>query len=52
MARDIFGNRKMSKVDRYDRRKVTYEDVRWEYVKMGLWFISAYLYFHFIIMGW
>ena len=41
MARDIFGN-----------RKITNADVRMEYVKALCWFVLGYLYFHFVIMGW
>ncbi len=34
------------------RKKVSKEDIRWEYVKMFFIFVTAYSYFHFVIMGW
>ena len=52
MARDIFGNRKTIKDDRYTKSKVTHSDVRWEYVKAVCWLVLGYMYFHFVIMGW
>jgi len=52
MARDIFGNRKISKEDMYTKVRVTHADVRMEYVKGVLWLVLGYLYFHFVIMGW
>ena len=52
MARDVFGNRKITKEDMYTKKMVTDADVRMEYVKSGIWIVLAYLYFHFIIMGW
>jgi len=52
MARDIFGNRKISKEDMYTKIRVTHTDVTMEYVKGILWLVLGYLYFHFVIMGW
>ncbi len=52
MARDVFGNRKITKEDMYTKKLVSDADVRMEYVKGGIWIVLAYLYFHFIIMGW
>jgi len=34
------------------KKRVTDEDIRWEYVKMFFIIVTAYLYFHFVIMGW
>jgi len=52
LGRDIFGNRKVNKEDMYTKQKVTSADVRMEYVKMVLWLILGYAFFHFAIMGW
>ena len=52
MARDIFGNKKITKEDMYTKMKVTNADVRMEYVKGIIWLTLGYLYFHFIVMGW
>ena len=52
MARDVFGNRKITKEDMYTKKMVTDADVRVEYYKGILWFVVGYLYFHYVIMGW
>ena len=52
MSRDIFGNKKIVKIDKHSRSKYTESDIRWEKIKMVLWVFFGYLYFHFIIMGW
>ena len=53
MARDIFGNRRVTREDLYiTKKRVTQADVRREYAKMVLWLLTGYLFFHFIIMGW
>ena len=52
MARDIFGNKKITKEDMYTKKMITDADVRMEYYKGILWFVADYLYFHFVIMGW
>ena len=52
MARNIFGNKKIVKIDKHSRSKYTESDIRWEKIKMVLWVFFGYLYFHFIIMGW
>ena len=52
MARDIFGNRRVTKEDLYTKKRVTYADVRSEYWKMVMWVLAGYLFFHFIVMGW
>ena len=49
MARDIFGNRRVTKEDLYNTKKrVTQADVRREYAKMVLWLLTGYLFFHFM----
>ncbi len=54
MARDVFGNRKITKEDKYTKGKdkFTNADIRWEQFKIVLIILTAYLWFHFIIMGW
>jgi len=52
MARNIFGYKKVTKEDMHTKMKVTHADVRGEYVKMVLWVLAGYLFFHFIVMGW
>jgi hypothetical protein len=52
MARDIFGNRRVTKEDLYTKKRVTHSDVRGEYWKMVIWVLAGYLFFHFVIMGW
>tara|TARA_R100001377_G_scaffold81198_1_gene60581 strand:- start:1122 stop:1286 length:165 start_codon:yes stop_codon:yes gene_type:complete len=52
MARDIFGNRRVTKEDLYTKKRVTQTDVQGEYFKIILWLLGGYLFFHFVIMGW
>ena len=52
MARDIFGNRRVTKEDLYTKKRVSHSDVRSEYWKMVIWVLAGYLFFHFVIMGW
>ena len=52
MARDIFGNRRVTKQDLYTKKRVSHSDVRSEYWKMVIWVLAGYLFFHFVIMGW
>jgi len=52
VARNIFGYKKVTKEDMHTKMKVTHADVRGEYVKMVLWVLAGYLFFHFIVMGW
>ena len=51
MARDLFGNKKITKEDMYTKIKVTNADVMWEYVKFVIWLALGYAYFNFIIAG-
>ena len=39
MARDVFGNRRITKEDMYTKKMVTDADVRMEYYKGILWFV-------------
>ena len=52
MARDIFGNKKVTREDLYTKKTVSHSDMRSEYYKLFLAICVGYLYFHFIIMGW
>ena len=52
MARDIFGNRKITKEDMYTKKAYTKSDFKWEYFKMFIYLLLGYIYFHFIVMGW
>ena len=52
MARDVFGNRKITKEDMFTKKMITHSDVRMEYYKGFLWLMSGYGYFHFVIAGW
>ena len=51
MARDIFGNRKVTREDRYTRKSTKYSnsDFRWEKFKIVLWILLGGLYAYFLI---
>jgi hypothetical protein len=51
MARDIFGNRKVTREDRYTRKstKYTSSDIRWEKFKIVIWIVLGSLYMYFMI---
>jgi hypothetical protein len=51
MARDIFGNRKVTREDRYTRKstKYTSSDIRWEQFKIVIWIVLGSLYMYFMI---
>jgi len=55
MARNIWGNKKITSEDKYTKStRITFtkQDEYWEIFKMFLWIALGYIYFHFIIMGW
>jgi len=54
MARDIFGNKKVTREDKYTRKSTKFSDseIRWEKFKIVIWLLLGYAYFHFIAMGW
>ena len=55
MARDLFGNKKVRREDKYTNRSNSGSsewDVTKEKLKIVLYLFLGYLYFHFIIMGW
>ena len=49
MARDIFGNRKIERVDRSTHQKYSESDIRWEKFKMVIWIVLGALYMYYII---
>ena len=51
MARDIFGNKKITREDRYTRKSTKYasSDIRWEKFKIVLWILLGVLYTYYII---
>jgi len=50
MARDVFGNRKMTKEDKYTKGKIQFSrsDEMFEYFKMFLWISAATIYLWYI----
>ena len=55
MARDLFGNKKVRREDKYTKRSnsgFSEGDIKKEKLKIVLYLFLGYLYFHFIIMGW
>jgi hypothetical protein len=49
MARDIFGNKKVVKIDRHTRSKYTDSDIRWEKFKMVIWLLLGGIYAYIIL---
>ena len=51
MARDIFGNKKVTREDKYTRKSSKYTDseIRWEQFKIVLWIVLGGLWTYFII---
>ena len=49
MSRDIFGNKKIVKIDKHSRSKYTESDVHWEQFKMVIWIVLGALYMYYII---
>tara|TARA_X000000368_G_C22959522_1_gene680332 strand:+ start:459 stop:629 length:171 start_codon:yes stop_codon:yes gene_type:complete len=54
MARDLFGNKKITREDKYTSSKITFtkSDEYWEMFKIFIYLLMGYAYFHFIVMGW
>ena len=48
MARDIFGNQKVIKIDKHSRSKYTESDIHWEQFKIFIWIVLGALYIYFI----
>ena len=51
MSRDIFGNKKVTREDKYTRKSSNYTDseIRWEQFKIVLWIVLGGLWIYFII---
>ena len=49
MARDIFGYKKVVRIDKHSRSKYTESDIRWEKFKMVIWIVLGALYIYFIV---
>ena len=49
MARDMFGNRKTQRDDKYTKKQFTQWEVTKEKLKMALWILLGALYFYFIM---
>jgi hypothetical protein len=49
MSRDIFGNKKVVKIDRHTRSKYTDSDIRWEKFKMVIWLLLGGIYAYIIL---
>jgi hypothetical protein len=49
MARDIFGNQKVIKIDKHSRSKYSESDINWEKFKMVIWIVLGALYMYYII---
>jgi len=49
MARDIFGYKKVVKIDKHSRSKYAESDIRWEKFKMVIWIVLGALYIYFIV---
>ena len=49
MARNIFGIKKIVKIDKYSSSKYTESDIRWEQFKIFIWILLGVLYTYYII---
>ena len=49
MARDIFGYKKVVKIDKHSGSKYTESDIRWEKFKIVIWIVLGALYMYYII---
>ena len=49
MARDIFGNQKVIKIDKHSRSKYSESDIRWEKFKIVIWLVLGGVWTYFII---
>ena len=52
MARNWYGNKRITKEDLYTKKRISSGDVQSEYLKMVCWVLGGYLYFHLVMMGW
>ena len=49
MARDIFGFKKVVKIDKHSRSKYSESDIRWEQFKIVIWLVLGGIWTYFII---
>ncbi len=51
MARDIFGNKKVTREDKYTRKSTKFSDseIRWEKFKIVIWLLLGGLYAYIIL---
>ena len=49
MARDIFGYKKVVRIDKHSSTKYTDSDIYWEKFKMVIWIVLGALYMYYII---
>ena len=49
MARDIFGYKKVVKIDKHSRSKYSESDIRWEKFKIVIWLVLGGVWTYFII---
>jgi hypothetical protein len=52
MARNWYGNKRITKEDMYTKKRISNSDVRSEYLKMVCWVLGGYLYLHFVMGVW
>jgi len=52
MARNILGNKRITKEDLYTKKRISNSDVRSEYLKIVFWVLGGYLYLHFVMGVW
>ena len=49
MARDIWGNKKVTKSDKYSKTKYSDSDIRWEKFKIVIWLLLGGLYMYYFV---
>ena len=49
MARNIFGVKKVVKIDKHSRSKYTDSDIQWEQFKIFFWILLGVLYIYYIV---
>ena len=49
MSRNIFGNKKVVRIDKHSGFKYTESDIRWEKFKIVIWIVLGALYMYYII---
>ena len=49
MARDIFGYKKVVRIDKHTNTKYSESDIHWEKFKIVIWLVLGALYMYYII---